>query len=329
MNVNAASIPPCLIYGDIALSQSYRILGLGDRERQSLSYGCFDRYYWHYRQTNFVNARFQEASQFLALLYNYPHPQNRFYQQPKIYEWAEQAVQFWTQIQRRDGSFDEYWPFERSFCVTSFTLYAAAETCRLLQCPAPKDSLRKAARWLLKRANPIVMNQMAASAVALRIAGELLEDETILQGAEQRVHFVLTHQHPSGYYEEYGGADIGYQTISLSCLAQYFLHTRDKDVLESAQRGFRFLDDKIDANGGFDYQNTSRHTQYFYPFGFRVFEEWDLLGRHKYGLQKNEAINPSWFDDRYCLPLAIDYLQTAVYDADGARFPSAENGNDS
>ncbi|MBN2328373.1 MAG: hypothetical protein JXR73_14605 [Candidatus Omnitrophica bacterium] len=322
MNANITPESSCAIYGDIALSQSYRILGLGDRESQSLSYGCFDRCYWHYRQTDFVNARFQEASQFLALLHNYPHPQNRFYQQPKIYEWAAQAVQFWTKIQRRDGSFDEYWPYERSFCVTSFTLYAAAETCRLLKCPAPKDSMHKAANWLLARDNPIVMNQMAASAVALRIAGELLENEAILKGAEKRIHFILSHQHPTGYFEEYGGADIGYQTISLSCLAQYYLHTRDADVLEGARRGFRFLDDKIDEKGSYDFQNTSRRTQYFYPFGFRVFEEWDLLGRHKNGLQKNEAINPSWFDDRYCLPLAIDYLQTAVFDADITCYPT-------
>lgn len=319
--MNSPSSISCQPYGDAALSQACRILGLGDRNELSKTYGCFDRYFWHYRQTDFVNARFQEAGHFLALLYLFNHPQNRFYHQHAIYEWAAAAVRFWTIIQRPDGSFDEYWPYERSFCVTSFTLYAAAETCRLLQCPVPENALRKAARWLIARNNPLVMNQMAASAVALQIAGELLEDPSIQKAAEERIGFIVAQQHPSGYFTEYGGYDIGYQTISLSCLGQYYLHTHNEAVREAVRRGFRFLDDKIESNGTYDYQNTSRKTQYFYPFGFRVFEEWDLLARHFNGLIRNEAIQPGWFDDRYCLPLAIDYLQTAVYDAENHVFP--------
>ena len=312
----------CTLYGDIALSQSYRILGLGDRNEMSRSFGCYDRYFWHYRQVDFVNARFQEAGHFLALLYLYQHPENRFFHQHSIYEWAASAVRFWTQIQRNDGSFDEYWPYERSFCVTSFTLYAASETCRLLQFPFPKEALSKAAHWLMVRDNPLVMNQMAASAVALHISGELLEDEAILRAAQNRIESVIQNQHPSGYFTEYGGYDIGYQTITLSCLGQYYLHTREHDILEAARRGFRFLDDKIQETGTYDYLNTSRKTQYFYPFGFRVFEEWDLLSRHLNGLKKNEVINPGWFDDRYCLPLAIDYLQTGVLDSGNTIFPT-------
>ena len=316
----------CAIYGDIAISQSYRILGLGDRSEISLSYGCFDRYFWHYRQVDFVNARFQEACHFLALLYLYNHPENRFYHQHHIYDWAAAAVRFWTRIQRNDGSFDEYWPNERSFCVTSFTLYAASETCRLLQCPVPKDSILKAAKWLIQRENPIVMNQMAASAVALRISGELLEDESILEAAKNRIYHIVDRQDSTGFFEEYGGYDIGYQTISLSCLAQYYLHTQDERILQAAQKGMDFLKDKIHDNGSYDYQNTSRKTQYFYPYGFRVFKCWDLLERHTNGLSKNEVINPSWFDDRYCLPLAIDYLQTALFDTGDLCFQGLDEG---
>jgi hypothetical protein len=310
----------CKKYGEIALSQANRILGLGDRDEFSESYGCYDRYYWHYRQVDFVNARFQEASQFLALLYLYNHPQNRFFHKQRIYEWAASAVKFWTRIQRSDGSFDEYWPFERSFCVTSFTLYATAETCRLIECPTPKDSLYKAAKWLLVRDNPIVMNQMAASAVALRITGELLEDDEIIDASAKRINYVIENQNSQGFFEEYGGYDIGYQTITLSCLGQYILHTKDEEAKKAALKGFRFLDDKISENGAYDYKNTSRKTQYFYPFGFLVLKENDLLQRHLNGLENNDVINPSWFDDRYCLPLAIDYLQTAVYDSGANSF---------
>lgn len=305
----------CALYGEAALGQAYRILGLGNRDPQSPAYGCFDRYYWHYRQVDFVNARFQEAGQFLALLYRYPHAQNRFYQAARVREWAMAAVHYWTRIQRGDGSFDEYWPYERSFCVTSFTLYAAAETCRLLSAPPPSDALIRAARWVMRHENPRVMNQMAASATALRLAGEILEDDGLLQAARRRIARLLEGQHPQGYFVEYGGYDIGYQTITLSCLAKYYWHTRDTAVSAAARAGFRFLDGLIRENGTYDYQATSRKTQYFYPFGFRVMEEWELLNRHRTGLRKNEVVTPAWLDDRYCLPLAIDYLHTAVHDA--------------
>lgn len=303
------------LYGQVALNQAYRILGLGDRNPQSKTYGCFDRYFWHYKQTDFCNARFQEACQFLALLYRYNGERNIFYNNKNIYEWAEAALRFWSEIQRSDGSFDEYWPFERSFCVTSFTLYAAAETCMVLKLiKIPQPALHRAALWLAKRENLLVMNQMAASAVALRLTGELLHDDHLIDKAHQRIHQVVENQCPSGYFDEYGGYDIGYQSITLSCLAKYFLHTRDPQVREAARRGFRFLDAKIYENGTYDYPSTSRKTQYLYPYGFRVFEEWDLLSRHLRGLERNEVVNPSWCDDRYCLPLAIDYLQTAYVD---------------
>jgi len=301
-------------YGLIGLSQAYRILGLGDRDPHSPTYGCFDRYYWHYRQVDFVNARFQEASHYLALLYHYPHPQNRFHHQSQIAEWANAAVRFWARIQRGDGSFDEYWPFERSFCVTSFTLYAATETCRLLSLSPPETAVRKAAIWLANHENPLVLNQMAASAVALYLSGELLRDDSILAAARKRIDRVLSLQNPAGYFEEYGGYDIGYLSITLSCLAKYYERSGDERLVAAMQRGFRFLDDKIAQNGTFDYQSTSRKTQYLYPFGFRFMQEWQLLSRHAVGLKNNDVLTPAWCDDRYCLPLAIDYLQTALWD---------------
>ncbi len=301
-------------YGELALSQAYRILGLGDRYDESPTKGCFDRYYWHYRQIDFVNARFQEACHFLALLYVYDHPTNRFYQKERIREWAMAAVSVWESIQRSDGSFEEYWPFERSFCATSFTTYAACEACLRLECAPPEWAIRKACAWLAKRENSIVVNQMAASAVALKLASILLNDDAIRLESEKRMETVLSLQDEAGYFPEYGGYDIGYLTITLSCLAQYYNHTKEKQVQDAMNQGVRFLEDKIYDNGSYDYKNTSRQSQYFYPFGFRVMEEWDLLAKHQRGLEREEVIHPGWCDDRYCLPLAIDYLQTAVYD---------------
>ncbi len=299
-------------YRQIALSQSYRLLGFGDREKESSTYGCFDRYYWHYRQSDFVNARFQEVCLFLAYLYEFNHPDNRFYRKDAIREWAIAAVRFWESIQRKDGSFDEYWPFERSFVATSFSLAAVSETCRILSCTPPADAICKACRWLADHENLLVLNQMAGASVALATSGILLNEDIWIQKANEKIEKLLSRQNPEGYFEEYGGYDIGYLTINLSYLSKYYQLTKNEEVKEAANRALRFLDDKIHDNGSYDYSVTSRKTQYFYPYGFYAFEEWDFLSRHAKGLEQNEVLNPSWMDDRYCLPLAIDYLQTAV-----------------
>lgn len=306
------SKPNLDVYGSAAVDQAYRILGFADLNTDSPNFGCFDRYYWHYRQVDFINSRFQEASHYLTLLYYYNHPQNRFYQNCNVYAWAKAAVDVWTQIQNPDGSFNEYWPFERSFCVTSFTLYASAETCRLLSFAPPKDHIHRTAKWLSKHENPDVLNQMAASAVALYISGEVLEDETVTGWATNRMNTILDMQHPDGYFAEYGGADIGYLTITLALLAKYYEQSKDERIPIAAEKACRYLDDKIEANGTYDNSNTSRKTQYIYPYGLCAFNEWDLASRHLKGLQNNEVLCPAWMDDRYCLQLATDYLQSAM-----------------
>lgn len=304
--------PDLTPYGTVAVHQAYRILGFADLDYESPNYGCFDRYYWHYRQVDFINSRFQEAGHYLALLYYYNHPQNRFYHNCNVFAWAKAAVDVWTKIQNPDGSFNEYWPFERSFCVTSFTLYAASETCRLLSCAPPMDSLLRAAKWLSKHENPDVLNQMAASAVALYICGEQLGDETVITWAKNRMSTVLSMQHPDGYFAEYGGADIGYLTITLSLLAKYYEQSKDDRIPEAAEKACRYLDAFIFENGTYNYKDTSRKTQYIYPYGLCAFDEWDLASRHLHGLSKNEVLSPAWMDDRYCIQLSTDYLQAAM-----------------
>lgn len=303
----------CTIYGETAISQAYRILGFLDRDPESPHYGCFERNYWHYRQTDFVDGRRQEAAHFLALLYQYDHPANRFYRKERIRDWAAAAVRFWASIQRQDGSFDEYWPFERSFVATAFSLHAAAEACRILDLPPPADAIRKACRWLEGRGNMMVLNQMAGAAAALAGCAALLGDDGILRAAGAKMSLLLENQADEGYFEEYGGYDIGYLTINLSYLVKYELRTKSGVTMESVKRAMRFLDGKIFENGTYDYHAASRRTQYVYPFALRAMEEWELLSRHRRGLANNEVVNPSWMDDRYCVPLAIDYLQTAMH----------------
>ncbi len=301
------------LYNEIALRQAQRILGLGDRDPSSETYGCFDRYYWHYRQVDFTNARFQEASHYLALLHVVDHPKNRFHKKSIIKDWANASVRYWAWIQVPDGSFNENWPNERSISATVFSTYAIAETCRLLVLNPPGAQLRKACQWIHSHQKCMESNQLAASAAALLLTSILLNDKTIRQFAEQQLDSLLSLQHPEGYFIEHNEFGTDCLTITLSYLAEYYIHHSDPRIEDAMRKAFRFLDDNIQTDGTCDYENNGRKTQHFFPYGFVVLNEWELLNRHLNGLAQNQVLQPAWLDDRNCLPVATNYLRTALY----------------
>ena len=144
-----------------------RFIGFLDRDENSESYGCFDRYYWLYRQKDFPNIRFQECAYLFALLYSYDFPGNKYFNKKILFEWTKASINYiYNSIARRDGSFDELYPNERSFCGTSFTTYLITEAAILLAIDIP-NNIRKTGQWLLKNNNTELTNQMAASVMAL------------------------------------------------------------------------------------------------------------------------------------------------------------------
>ena len=290
------------------LAVAERVLGLGDREVSSPTYGCFDRYYWHYKALDFPNARAQEIGCYLALLHSHPFAGNRYAGVSAIRRWAEAAVSFWYGIQNRDGSFNEWWPQERSFCATSFSTLAAAETVRLLGLPPDDDVFQRAAKWLYCHSNADVSNQMAASALALQCVAEVSGDELLTQRAEERALEVVERQHSEGFFPEYGGADVGYHSLTISVLTTYSRRTRSEPVLAALRRAVAFLDRHLRDDASFDYRSCSRRTQFLYPSGLVRLGEEDLVKRHFTGCCAGTVLLPSWMDDRYCFQLATDYL---------------------
>src|SRR3989338_3780210 len=77
----------------------------------------------------------------------------------------------------------------------------------------------------------------------------------------------------------------------------------------SIQKAYAFIEGKIGKEGHYDNTETSRKTQFVYPF---IFSERPLREEITKGLKKDKILNPAWLDDRYVIPLAIDYLETGV-----------------
>jgi hypothetical protein len=288
-----------------ALILAERILGLGDRDEKRPTHGCFDRHYWCYKLHDLANARYQEAALYLSAA----RPFLRRETLPAVNGLIRAAILHWAARRHGDGSVDEVYPFERSFCATSMSAQAVAEAW--LRLPDPPDvDFARTGDWLAASDNHEVANQMAGAAVALARIGRITGRARYIDSARQKARSIAARQLPGGCYAEYGGPDVGYATITLALLAGYLDTVDDDDAHASMRACGAFLEAVVDGDGLYDWRATSRRTQFLYPSGLAALGS-PVLDRLATGLGRNVVISPLWMDDRYCIPLAADYLLAA------------------
>jgi uncharacterized protein YyaL (SSP411 family) len=291
---------------DIALKEVPRILGLIDRNPKSRTFGCGDRYHWHYKLIDFPNVRFQEACLLLCLIHENKIANNRYYQNSDVKKWICGLIGFWFRIQRRNGSFDEAYPYENSFCGTAFSTMAVSE-CMLILEDLYSSKIRKAGDWLARNANRQVANQMAAGALALHNIYRLTGDSVYLEAAEKKIDALLADQSDDGFFPEYGGYDIGYLSITLAYMALYWQRTKSKRLEQPLRSAQGFIESFLDENGDFDNSGTSRQTKFIYHLGLKILRSQAVLALEN-GLKHDLILNPAWMDDRYVIPFVSDYV---------------------
>lgn len=265
------------MYTEYILKTAPKVLSQVDRDRHSKNYGDCDRNHWHLKVRDFSSAILQQTGLTIALLYTVDFPGNVFYGKEEVKEWAEGTVHYWKSIQLRDGSFNEYYPNEHGFPPTAFSLYAMCEVYKRL---GMKDAgiaaaFRKTAKYLTTHIEEKAYNQELASITALYSAYTVLEEEWILDGLHRKLDRILKLQSAEGWFSEYGGADIGYLSVSLDMLAEYYWMSRDEKVLEPLHRVVDFLQYFVHPDTSVGGEYASRNTVYFLPNGLQVMS---LLG---------------------------------------------------
>ena len=270
---------PSEVYLNSVTQEAVRVLGLMDREFLSPTKGCMDRTYWAWKFTDFPGARFQEGICSLSFLYATPFENNQYYRNPALLDWIVSGIDFWVCIQYNDGSFDEAYPFERSLAATAFTSFYLAEAWNFLedQLPQPvadrlKESLRHAGEWLIKNdeTHGFLSNHLAAAAAALLHISQITGDERFEGRSRFFLDKILAHQSPEGWYDEYGGADPGYQTHCSFYLARYWEISGDSKLAESLEHSFQFLAHFLHPDGSLGGEYASRNTQTYYPAAFEM-----------------------------------------------------------
>ncbi len=266
-------LTPRSLYLATALADIPRLLGAVDRNPYRATYGCLDRQFWHYRTAAFPSEMFQEGMLALALVHRTPLPGNRWHGQPRVAQFAEAALRFSVASAHADGSCDDYYPFERAFGAAVFSLHAAARTYEILGLRDPQllSGLERRAGWILAHSESgRLANHHALAALGLWHMHRLTGNPRYANAARDRIAMVLGWQSPEGWFEEYGGADPGYQTVTVDCLAKYRRLDASLQLDEPLSRAVRFCRQLLHPDQSYGGPCGSRGTYHFYPHGFEL-----------------------------------------------------------
>jgi hypothetical protein len=294
------------VFKAIPLFLAPRILGLTDRKENSKTYGCADRPFWKYKIKDYVNYRFQEAAHFLALLHSLNEENNPYFNNEHIEKTAKACIEYWLKGAQKNGSVSEVYPFERSFCATSFSAYSITEAMLMLNCDFD-ERLKKVAEWLMRNQCMNNPNQVAASLATLSNIDKLANEKRYSSLLEEKITDIQKCMTPDGCFIEYSGEDLGYHSITLSLLNEIQnIETLD----EILKKGIEFCKNKLDEYGRIPESNWSRNTRFFYPSFLPGNGGGETLKKIIRGLVEFQAMNPFWIDDRYMIPYASNYLLT-------------------
>jgi hypothetical protein len=255
--------------GRVAVRQLPRVITQACREPTSPDHGCFDRNWWHYRMRDFPSAILQQGAYMLqqarlgGLSAQAGLPDTRALERA--------AAVFWAGRARRFGAFEEYYPWERGYPPLAFSTLAVAkilaEEPDLV--PRLRPSLAAAAAQLTTRFEPEAANQQMAGLAALAWLRHL-DPSLVAHASWARLRDrTLALQHPEGWFPEYGGADLGYLSVTVDCLWDASdASGGDPDLERAIGRAVSWAHPFVAAARGSIGMHNSRNTDYLLPFGF-------------------------------------------------------------
>ncbi|MGF1458624.1 MAG: hypothetical protein ACFBSG_06305 [Leptolyngbyaceae cyanobacterium] len=265
------------LFAQSALAEIPKILTLMDRNPHSPTYGCCDRNFWQYKIIDFPSGMSQEFVLPIALAYQLDLPSNPFYQQAAMREWAIAGMRYAARSAHADGACDDYFPFERASGAAAFTLYAFLETYwRLdLQDEALLSFFATRANWLAHHQETgQLANHEALIVLCLHLLGAVQQSDRWEAQKARRLERLLSWQSAEGWFQEYGGFDPGYHTLTISCLARINQLQPREDIQKILMQAVDLAAQFVHPDGSFGGEYGSRNTYNFFPHGFELVGQW-------------------------------------------------------
>lgn len=307
-----------------------RILSLIDNDPTSKSYGLGDRYFWAWGLTDFGNATFQGCAHGLSKLWAsglWPYESNEEFFLKRI-----QSIFAGTKtLTRKDGSLEEAFPHEGSYCVTALVAFDLLVTIDLLSNSITsfhKDESIEVVRPLIKflvksdESHAIISNHLATAVAALVRWDILMNDSIALKKAELLLDRIINNQSEEGWFREYEGADPGYQTLCLHYLVDAHLKRRGLNLSEPIAKSLRFLQYFAHPDGSFGGHYGSRCTRFYYPSGIlamatEIPESAALADYMSSSIAGNKVVVLSSIDEPNLIPMFNSYCWSATLQQEG------------
>jgi hypothetical protein len=263
-----------------ALAHLPKLLMLQDRSPTSPTFGCFDRGYWHMRTSDFPCGITQAFLLPLALAWSLPIAGNPYYRQPELRRWAIAGVRFAARSAHGDGSCDDYYPFERAAGAAAFSLFACLEAAAIFDLWDDGEIsafLEKRARWLARHEESGRLSNHEALIIAClaRLAEKFGGEWQALM--EARAARLRGWQSAEGWFDEYGGMDPGYLTLTIAMLTDADRRFPALSLREPLRAAIRFLSHCIAPDGSLGGEWASRATVNFFPHGLEMAGAWEPL----------------------------------------------------
>jgi hypothetical protein len=302
-----------------------RLLALFDRDRTSASFGMGDRYHWAWGLIDFGNASFQGAAHGMARLWR--HGLWPFASKREVFlERIEAMFQAAGRLTRKDGSLEEAFPHEGSFCVTALVAFDLLCAADLLREEVPEETR---ARWqaiirpmigyllIADETHALISNHLATAVAALVRWHALTGEAASERRAKELLGRILDHQSVEGWFQEYAGADPGYQSLCTCYLADVHRQRPDLGLGEALARSVRFVWHFAHPDGSFGGLYGSRCTRFYYPAGFEALagevpEAGVLAGHMGGGIAAGRVVTLASMDEPNLVPMFNAYCWAAV-----------------
>jgi len=311
-----------------------RLLSFFDADSSSRSHGQGDRRHWAWGLSDFGSGTFQGAANGLAtLLANGLLPAD--FDEEKVLRRIHAMFDGAETLRRQDGSLEEAFPYEGSFCVTALVAYDLLSAIEQLgdrltssQKETHLEIIRPMIGFLLRsdETHAIISNHLATAVAALCKWGKLTEEGDDVR-ARELLDRILEHQSDEGWFKEYEGADPGYQSLCTYYLADVHRMRPDFDLSEPLRESVRFLWHFAHPDGSFGGIYGSRNTRFYYPAGIECLAgeipEAAALATHMRRSIKGECVvTLSAMDELNLIPMFNSYCLAAARQAEQPNPPS-------
>ena len=312
-------------YASLALSAIPRLLGKLDREQYSISHGSFDREHWSWKFRDFPIGPLQMGMYPLALLWRQAFAGSSYRGNARLREWIIGAVEHTLNRQKPNGAFEAFAPNDFDPGPTLGICYALSKVVELLNEGMDANlrvrvtsAVRRGAEFGLQyeQSHGFASNHWGLFACAYLHAATLTSDTRYRVHAQEIVARILRMQSEDGWYNEYGGADPGYESLGISYLAHYWAATRDSSVLKSLRRSIDFYAHCVHPDGSVGGVYGSRHTSLYFPAGFGLLAD-DVpaaaaIARFmRERLTRGNVVTPATTDAHNLIPLVASYLEAS------------------